>query len=122
MQKSGPVFLIIGQTLFGKLRVQKRAYKTTKTHIHGLMEFLGLKMVSSVAIAMVSAGVSFTANILSGPAPLEVDFTSFSFHPDGSFVSWQWDFGDDSSSNDENPTHIYNSPGLFSVSLENNIL
>ncbi|MCB9233932.1 MAG: PKD domain-containing protein [Bacteroidia bacterium] len=51
-----------------------------------------------------------------GCAPLEVNFydLSFSWQP---IVSWHWDFGDGNSSNQQNPTHIYNSVGNYTVSL-----
>ena len=31
--------------------------------------------------------------------------------------SWSWDFGDGNSSNIQNPTHIYNAPGNYLVTL-----
>jgi len=34
-----------------------------------------------------------------------------------SIVEWIWDFGDGSSSNEENPVHIYPSPGFYVVTL-----
>ncbi|MFC2176227.1 PKD domain-containing protein, partial [Bacteroidota bacterium] len=46
--------------------------------------------------------------------PLLVDFTNTSSK---GVVSWFWDFGDGSSSNLSNPSHIYTESGLFSVSL-----
>ncbi|MCI4668479.1 MAG: PKD domain-containing protein [Bacteroidia bacterium] len=36
---------------------------------------------------------------------------------DTSIVSWTWDFGDGQSSNVQNPTHIYDIPGSYTVSL-----
>ena len=32
-------------------------------------------------------------------------------------TSWQWDFGDGSTSTEENPVHVYSTPGIFDVSL-----
>lgn len=32
-------------------------------------------------------------------------------------ISWQWDFGDGNTSTLENPTHLYNSPGTYIVTL-----
>ena len=57
---------------------------------------------------------NFTANVTVGDVPLEVDFTDMSI---GNPISWYWDFGDGFSSTDQNPNHIYQSPGNYSVSL-----
>ena len=35
----------------------------------------------------------------------------------GSINSWNWNFGDGNTSSIQNPTHSYNSPGVFNVSL-----
>lgn len=32
-------------------------------------------------------------------------------------VSWEWDFGDDSTSTEQAPQHVYNAPGQYTVSL-----
>jgi len=54
----------------------------------------------------------------SGPAPLTVNFSSQgSFDPDGSIVSYLWNFGDGTSSTDPNPVHVYNSAGTFTATL-----
>ncbi len=47
-----------------------------------------------------------------------VKFTSTSTDPDGDELIYTWDFGDGSElSSDENPTHIYEEPGLYTVVL-----
>ncbi len=56
---------------------------------------------------------SFTANVTSGVSPLEVNFTDTSTN---SPVNWYWDFGDGTTSTEQNPTHWY-APGLYTVSL-----
>jgi len=45
---------------------------------------------------------------------LTVDFTDQST---GTVDSWNWDFGDGSSSTEQNPTHIYNDYRTYTVSL-----
>lgn len=35
----------------------------------------------------------------------------------GGIVSWFWDFGDNTTDTNQNPTHIYNTPGNFNVTL-----
>jgi PKD repeat protein len=46
-----------------------------------------------------------------------IQFTDIST-PTGAITSWDWDFGDASShSTDQNPTHIYLTPGIYTVTL-----
>ncbi len=45
------------------------------------------------------------------------NFTDVSTIPSGSILSWHWDFGDNSSSNLQNPSHLYSSSGTKSVKL-----
>jgi len=56
----------------------------------------------------------FNASPTSGTRPLTVNFTDLS---SGTVSSWMWDFGDSGSSNTRNPSHIYQSDGLYTVSL-----
>jgi PKD repeat protein len=44
-------------------------------------------------------------------------FTDASTNTTGIINSWHWNFGDGGTSNIQNPTHIYASPGNYSVSL-----
>jgi len=52
-----------------------------------------------------------------GSAPLTVNFTSSVFGGDG-VLTYNWDFGDGSQSSHPNPSHIYDDPGNFVVTLE----
>ncbi|MBF0117705.1 MAG: right-handed parallel beta-helix repeat-containing protein [Desulfobacterales bacterium] len=56
----------------------------------------------------------FTSDPTTGVAPLTVNFTDKST---GEIDSWSWDFGDGESSTQQNPTHIYNSNGKYTVTL-----
>ena len=47
-------------------------------------------------------------------APLAVNFTDQS---SGNVTNWFWDFGDGGNSVLQNPTHIYLTPGMYSVAL-----
>ncbi|MEM7038627.1 MAG: PKD domain-containing protein, partial [Bacteroidota bacterium] len=57
--------------------------------------------------------------------PMTVDFSgnlandtaTFSDLSTGTITSWQWDFGDGNTSNQQNPTHIYGASGNFNVCL-----
>lgn len=57
---------------------------------------------------------SFTTNPVDGCAPLEVIFTNTSY---GEIDSYHWDFGDGTTSDLENPTHIFEEAGSFEVAL-----
>jgi PKD repeat protein len=48
---------------------------------------------------------------------LTVAFTDQSNDPDGSIISWYWRFGDGGVSFDSSPTHTYEEPGTYSVTL-----
>lgn len=57
----------------------------------------------------------FTANITSGYAPLTVQFTDRSQNS----VSWSWDFDNDGREDSglQNPVHMYEIPGTYTVNL-----
>jgi PKD repeat protein len=57
---------------------------------------------------------NFDSDKREGYAPLEVKFTDVS---SGEPESWLWNFGDGETSTVKNPTHVYDSVGVFSVSL-----
>jgi len=46
-----------------------------------------------------------------------VTFTDWSTDFDGKVISWRWQFGDGSSSTQQNPTHFYRSIGAYTVTL-----
>jgi PKD repeat protein len=48
---------------------------------------------------------------------LSCSFTDKSKDDDGSVVSWVWDFGDGTGSNEQNPTHSYEEEGHYEVTL-----
>lgn len=57
---------------------------------------------------------SFSTNVTSGTVPLAVSFTDTSTNVP---TSWNWSFGDGNFSETQNPEHVYNYTGLFTVSL-----
>lgn len=68
----------------------------------------------SPAPPVIPVVANFTADILSGTAPLTVTFTDLST---GSPTSWNWDFGDGGNSTDQNPVYTFNYYGTFFVIL-----
>ncbi|MDW7732170.1 MAG: PKD domain-containing protein [Methanolobus sp.] len=56
----------------------------------------------------------FIANVTSGTVPLSVRFTDTSTNNP---VNWSWDFGDNSTSAEQNPVHVYSDVGNFTVTL-----
>lgn len=65
-------------------------------------------------VANMSISAEFNATPLIGNNPLTVQFNDAST---GSTTSWKWYFGDGSTSTQENPQHIYNVDGKYSVKL-----
>lgn len=57
---------------------------------------------------------SATATPTSGPAPLTVRFTDTS---SGGPTSWRWDFGDGTTSVEQNPLHVYDTAGTYEASV-----
>ncbi|MEV6923359.1 PA14 domain-containing protein [Dactylosporangium sp. NPDC051485] len=59
-----------------------------------------------------------TADVVKGNTPLTVHFSSAgSSDPDGDPLTYQWSFGDGSTSTDANPTKVYNAVGVYQVNL-----
>lgn len=59
-----------------------------------------------------------SANVTSGIAPLPIVFSSAgSFDPNGSIVSYKWDFGDGTSSTAASPSKTYSAPGNYAAKL-----
>ncbi|HEX4929341.1 MAG TPA: PKD domain-containing protein, partial [Gaiellaceae bacterium] len=56
----------------------------------------------------------FSSNPLSGTAPLNVDFTDLS---SGGPTTWLWEFGDGGASPEPSPSHTYDVPGTYTVTL-----
>ena len=66
----------------------------------------------SISPALIAGFVATSST--EGNAPLNVSFMDQSA---GSPDSWLWTFGDGTSSNEQNPTHLYTFPGTYDVTL-----
>ncbi|RPI40335.1 MAG: PKD domain-containing protein [Methanoregulaceae archaeon] len=69
---------------------------------------------TTITVTAVPPLANFTANATMGQAPLAVAFTDIST---GNPTKWNWSFGDNSTSTERNPVHVYNTDGSFTVSL-----
>jgi len=78
-----------------------------------LVLFAGI-VLTGCSLLRVPPSVDFTASSVEGPAPLAVVFMS---HAEGTPVSYAWSFGDDRTSNEPNPVHVYTEAGIYSVWL-----
>ncbi len=57
---------------------------------------------------------NFSANAISGESPLVVTFSDLTSNNP---TSWNWSFGDGSTSNEQNPEHTFDTDGSYTVSL-----
>jgi len=67
---------------------------------------------SSIIFAVCNANYNYQET-----SPLYVEFTNFSISHNEGLVHYYWDFGDGNTSYEENPTHIYDAPGIYQVCL-----
>ena len=72
------------------------------------------KKEESVNMKPVAAFSTSSELIILGEALTPVDL---SFDQDGSIISWLWDFGDGTSSEEPSPSHIYENVGEYTVTL-----
>ncbi|MEL6524684.1 MAG: PKD domain-containing protein, partial [Chloroflexota bacterium] len=56
----------------------------------------------------------FNSSVTSGDSPLDVSFTSTS---SGQITSYNWDFGDGTTSTEQNPSHTFTEPDSYNVIL-----
>jgi PKD repeat protein len=59
----------------------------------------------------------FTSDVQSCCNPLTVQFTDESVAGDNPIDTWEWDFGDGDTSTAQNPSHMYDTPGTYTVTL-----
>jgi PKD repeat protein len=100
---------ITGYTESNNFPVTQGAFQTTYNGSpDGFVSKLSL-------LPLVPPVAAFYATPTSGYSHLTVNFTDTS--SDVEPLAWYWSFGDDGSDTTQNPTHIYTSPGEYSVFL-----
>lgn len=71
-------------------------------------------LVGGAANLYAATVADFSATPTTGVAPLSVAFTSLAA---GAYDTVEWRFGDGATSTETNPTHVYDTPGVYDVSL-----
>jgi PKD repeat protein len=82
--------------------------------IAAVLALIMLVLSTLVGCGTATPQAKFTATPTNGLPPLEVQFSDKST---GNISSWQWDFGDDNTSTEQNPIHTYSRNGNYTVSL-----
>ncbi len=78
----------------------------------------GCTDTATAQITIYANPVSLFTNLnAAGCGPLPVSFTDGSFIQSGNIVSWSWNFGDGGTDSIQNPIHIYQQSGNYTVSL-----
>lgn len=99
----------------------EREGDAVKVRLTAVIVVLGMIMLVLLAGCMPLNSppvASFTSNPSSGNRPLNVSFNAAaSRDPDGTIVSYEWDFGDGYSGVGETTTHTFNTAGTYSVEL-----
>lgn len=70
--------------------------------------------IDDITVTSPVPAANFAGTPTAGNIPLTVQFTDQSIN---SPTSWSWNFGDGDTSNVQNPTHVYDSVGTYTVAL-----
>jgi len=87
--------------------------------IHGLVKGISALVVSVVAAGLITGQSALTSSFSFVPngSPVVGQEVQFRDTSSGGPASWMWDFGDGQTSTLTNPTHVYQAPGPFVVTL-----
>jgi PKD repeat protein len=88
--------------------------RLTGANVSGTETVKGVKSIRLIP-TLVVPDAAFTADPVTGTAPLTVTFTDQSTGE--SITTWAYDFGDGSTSAEQNPVHVYSTVGTYQVSL-----
>jgi len=100
----GPALLVPGSRRANRLRAQVRGRSPKGRRIHDMdvMRFRAADMPDGAPVARALAG----SEVLLPDVPLQLDGTG-STDPEGDALSYHWDFGDGTTSEDPKPVHIF---------------
>lgn len=71
----------------------------------------------TITVNFIEITTDFLVQNITGCQPLETYFIGQGSTTNGSIIQWGWDFGDNTNSNIQNPTHSYSESGNFRVTL-----
>ena len=60
----------------------------------------------------------FSSNLTLACSPATIQFFDQSAPGQGNITSWQWNLGDGTTSNQQNPSHTYTQPGYYTIGLQ----
>jgi len=69
----------------------------------------------SIVLSKPTANFTYSSNAC---VDASMNFISTSVFADGTITNWAWDFGDNTTSNEQNPSHIFTKPGTYEVTLK----
>ena len=116
---------MVSSTALGSFPINRSPSTVEYTNILGQRARINLPFITlDVANASPIAKFEFNPEIWGidratwQPAAKEtIVFTDQSSDPDGQIIKRQWDFGDGTTSTDQNPTHAYDRAGSYTVTL-----
>ncbi len=126
----GEAAVQVGQVLITGSGVHKRVVTLANIRGHGTLRIRiapgsALNAVGkpdegsspSIPIQVNGLAAAFSASPTSGGAPLQVQFQDESHSGAAAIDAWLWNFGDGETDNGAAPTHLYETPGAYTVSL-----
>lgn len=86
--------------------------------IHHVSTDMFMLWIDDIQINTTSGGVSLTADFVADNTSISVGGTvNFTDNSTGTPTSWAWDFGDGGTATTQNPSHTYNTAGVYTVQL-----
>ncbi len=89
----------------------------TVTSADGADDQYAFNIVSATTGLGTAPEASFSTDLVTGEAPLAVQFTDESTPGSSPLTTWAWDFGDGTTSNQPSPVHVFSAPGTYTIAL-----